>query len=226
MLYFALIPYHFYLSIFLPHVQRSVHQKHNYTIPLFVATVFSTLGYSARIASVASESGRSSVLLYALSQIFIIVAPIFICATLYLLISHLIRLCLPEGKQRVFLGISPQWLGRIFITSDVLSFLCQGAGSGIAASNNWTGETKTLGTNVLIFGLAAQLATFTLYVIVLALFCQRISAGSGGGSDHEKRREYGFNPLHKQVVKGIWIASVLIEVSRKCHPSITANVLG
>lgn len=118
------------------------------------------------------------------------------------------------------------------MTSDVLSFLCPGAGSGIAASNHWQGETDKIGTNVLIFGLAAQLATFTLFIIVLALFCQRVSSGrgegdggntrsdgllSGGGSAREKTREFGFNPLHKQVVKGMWIAAVFIEVS---HPIV------
>lgn len=113
----------------------------------------------------------------------------------------------------------------------MLSFLCQGAGSAIAASGGWTGSQKTLGTNVLIFGLAAQLATFTMYMVVLGLFCRRVGSGhvEGIGNDrdsprrasfsheHERSkeasREFGFNPLVKQVVKGMWIASVLVEVS-------------
>ncbi|KAK5088731.1 hypothetical protein LTR05_002952 [Lithohypha guttulata] len=31
-------------------------------------------------------------------------------------------------------------------------------------------------------------------------------------STSEKSREFGFNPLHKQVVKGMWIASILVEI--------------
>ena len=168
--------------------------------------------------SVSTESGRSSVGLYAISQTWIMIAPIFVCATLYLLISHLIQLCLPPGQQQVFLGLSPSLLGKIFITSDVLSFLAQGAGSGIAASGNWQGSLKDAGTAILIVGLACQLATFTVYLVVLTLFCLRVRGGHDGRSEGQENsrnggRDYGFNPLTLNIVKGMWIASVLVEVS-------------
>lgn len=108
--------------------------------------------------------------LYASSRTCIIVGPIFVCAALYLLIAHLIQLCLPPGQERVFLGVSLKTLSRIFITSDVLSFVAQVAGSGIMASGNWPGSRKDAGTAILIAGLACQLATFTLYLVVLTLF--------------------------------------------------------
>lgn len=216
-LYLIHIVYHFYLSIYIPHIRKSVANKHKYTIPLFIAAVLSTFGFSVRIASVSSESGRASVGLFASSTCFVIVAPIFVCATLYLMVVHLIRLCLPSGPEQTFLGISPRWLGRVFITSDVLSFLMQSAGSAIAASANWEGESKSVGENVLIAGLAAQLATFTVYMVVLLLFCLRVSAGKSGnfvdGEGSEGARKYGFNPLVKQVVRGMWIASAFVEVN-------------
>lgn len=220
-LYGALIPYHFYLAIYKPHIRKSVSQKHSYTIPLFISCVLSTIGFSIRTISTA-PSNRASISLYTLSQVFIIIAPIFACATLYLLIAQLIDLCLPPGKDRVFLGINPRWLGRIFITSDILSFLLQGAGSAIAAGGDWQGPKKDAGTNVLTIGLAAQLATFTLYLLILALFCYRVQSGHESNRQEEQtrvkdnrtvRRDFGFNPLVKQVVKGVWIASILIHVS-------------
>jgi len=108
--------------------------------------------------------------------------------------------------------------------------MLQGGGSAIATSGNWEGKSKEVGQNVLIVGLAMQLATFTIHMVVLLLFCIRVSAGKsdtkgegefrrrdgftdGDGNGNGTEREFGFNPLVKQVVKGMWIASVLVEVS-------------
>lgn len=230
-LFALLIPYHFYHVIHKPYVTKSVTQKHKYTIPLLIACTLCTLGYALRIVSSSSDAARASVTLYAASQIGIIVAPIFVCATLYLQVTHLIRLCLPDGSGRSFLGISPRWLGRVFIGSDVLSFLCQGVGSAIAASGNWTGHKKDTGTKVMLLGLVGQLVTFTVYLAVFTLFCLKVWSGkaeekraqvqvvgvsedsSSGEVEEHYGRDFGFNPLVKQVVKGMWVASVLVEVS-------------
>ena len=110
----------------------------------------------------------------------------------------------------------------------MLSFLAQGAGSGVAASGNWEGSQKDAGTAILIAGLGCQLATFTIYLVVLTLFCLRVGGGkeeasegqemSGNGAAGGMRRDYGFNPLVKQVVRGMWIASVLVEASFDSRP--------
>jgi len=85
------------------------------------------------------------------------------------------------------------------------------------ASGNWQGSRKDAGTAILITGLACQLATFTLYLVVLTLFCLRVGAGSDGRKGNQEisrsGRDYGFNPLVKQVIRGMWIASILVEVS-------------
>lgn len=70
----------------------------------------------------------------------------------------------------------------------------------------------------MLFGLSVQLATFTLFIVILALFCLRVQRGHGEGNELLRRdanvtdRDFGFNPLVKLVVRGMWIASVLVEV--------------
>jgi hypothetical protein len=127
---------HFHLSILTPHSLPLGQCKHRYTIPLFIAAMLSTAGYGLRIASI---HHTDSVPLYATSASYIVVAPIFVCATLYLLLTHLIRTTLPEHNQRIF-GVPARWLGRTFIFSDVSSFLMQASGSGVASSGNWEGK--------------------------------------------------------------------------------------
>ncbi|RMZ84027.1 hypothetical protein DV737_g1303, partial [Chaetothyriales sp. CBS 132003] len=160
-LYFVLVIIHLYFSLIYPGVKKPPY-KHRYTINLFIATVISTFGYVVHIASV---NDTSNVGLYATSATLIVVSPIFVCASLYLLLKHFIRFYIKSlaEQKAVLFGIDPKWLGRIFITSDVFSFLMQGSGSGIAASRDWEGSNKDAGVNVLIAGLAMQLATITLF---------------------------------------------------------------
>lgn len=85
----------------------------------------------------------TSIPLYAVSQSLIVIAPVLVCASLYMLIGRLIRAGIPaEGKQQRILGASPRWLPRAFVTSDIVSLMTQANGSGVAASNNWEGTAK------------------------------------------------------------------------------------
>jgi hypothetical protein len=187
---------HGYLCFWLP---RSKTYKHRYTIPLFVAALLSFGGYLVRIINV---DQLDSVTLYAISASYIVVSPIFVCATLYLLLKYLLNLCLPQGRVQYIFGLSPRWLGRVFIFSDVTSFLTQCSGSAIASSGNWEGDTKEIGVNVLLAGLALQLATFTFYLAFLWRFVTVARREPGAMVDHDV----------KKVLVGIWVSSAFVQV--------------
>jgi hypothetical protein len=174
--------------------------KHRHTICLFVAALFATVGYTTRCSSISSPD---SIGLYATSGSYIVLSPIFICAALYWQLKHLVILLLPPGPRQKVLGLGPRWLGRVFITSDVLSFLTQGAGSGIASAGNWEGTEKEIGEGVLIGGLALQLATFTVYLGFLGVVLKRVGRNKGPGTSREV----------KKVLVGMGVASVLVQVS-------------
>ncbi|ETI26129.1 hypothetical protein G647_02906 [Cladophialophora carrionii CBS 160.54] len=199
-LYATLALWHGYINFISTRRHAAGGQKHKYTIPLFVACVISTAGWAVRIASI---NNVSSIPLYAVSASYIVISPIFVCATLYLLLTRLIRWSLPSGGDlQIFLGISPRWIGRIFITSDVFSFLTQCSGSGIASSGNWEGNLKTVGTNVLLVGLCLQLATFTVFLAVLWMFGRRAA----------RTKEAGLDPSVRKVVFGVWLAGFFVQV--------------
>lgn len=194
-LYALLTLWHGYINFL---ATRKVAQKHKYTIPLFVACLISTAGWSIRMVSI---HNLSSIPLYAVSASYIVISPIFVCAALYLLLTRSIRTTLPEHDRRqVFLGVRPRWIGRIFITSDIFSFLTQCSGSGIASSGNWKGDLKTVGTNVLLFGLSLQLATFSIFLLVLWMFEGRVR----GGKDVEMGT--------RVVMRGVWAAGSFVQV--------------
>jgi hypothetical protein len=70
--------------------------------------------------------------------------------------------------------ISSVWIPRSFIISDILSFLTQASGSGIASSGDWKGSSKDAGIGVLIAGLALQLVTFAIFLILVIWYHIRI----------------------------------------------------
>ena len=183
--------------------------RHHYTIPTAIAAALSTAGYANRIASIKQPT---IIGLYATSASLIVIAPIFVCATVYLLFARLIVRCLPTtstktklANPQVFFGITPRWMGRVFITLDVLSFMTQGAGTSIAAGANWVGNDAKVGTNVLLVGLALQLATFSVFLVFLWLFVCRVRAivVEGGGR---------FEPNVKSLLLGLGVAGVFIEI--------------
>lgn len=182
--------------------------SHRHTIPTLIAANLSTAGYALRCASIQSPA---SISLYATSSTLIVIAPIFVCASLYLLLARLILRCLPRTNttreaqsqpQQKFLHIGPFWLGRLFITSDILSFLTQAAGTSIAAGGDWVGDEARIGTNVLLTGLSLQLATFTVFILISTLFIIRVRRQNpqalGGGV--------------KGLLLGAAIASVFVQV--------------
>jgi amino acid transporter len=79
------------------------------------------------------------------------------------------RFVLPQQNQKI-LGVSPRFLTRVFVGCDILSLLVQCGGTGVASSQNWEGNT---GVDVLIAGLATQLATNMVFMALVAIFYRR-----------------------------------------------------
>ncbi len=76
---------------------------------------------------------------------------------------------MPDTHHRI-LGIPGRRLTPIFVTFDIVAFLVQGSGSGIASSDNWTGETEKIGRNTLVGGVAFQFVAFGLFLVLFGRF--------------------------------------------------------
>jgi len=126
-------------------------------------------GYGQRSASVKNVC---DVGMYASSVSLIVIAPLLIAAGNYLLIGRLILSVLPPTSHKI-LGVSAHRITKIFVGADIMSFLIQVSGSGIASSNNWRGKTEKIGVNVLIAGLSTQLATILFFVVIVGVFGKR-----------------------------------------------------
>lgn len=179
-------------------------------IPLLIGALLEVAGYGIRCASVKKPA---DVALYAVSATLIVIAPIFVCASLYLLMDRLIWSdANDQGSEKplrfLFVGIRRKWLPRIFVALDIISCLTQASGSGIASAGDWEGSEKDTGTGVLIGGLVLQVVTFTVFLLIVGSF--HLKSTRGG-----KLMDAGVQTL----LTGIYISGFFILVS-----SIVANL--
>ncbi|UPK97500.1 hypothetical protein LCI18_008435 [Fusarium solani-melongenae] len=134
-----------------------------------VVVIGSAIEVAAYILRSYSAKNQSEIGPFVNTLTFTVLAPVFIAAGNYLLISRLILAVLPPSRHRI-LKIPGRRLTPIFVACDIVAFLVQGSGSGIASSDNWQGQMEKIGRNVLIGGLAFQLIAFSLFLCVFRRF--------------------------------------------------------
>jgi len=97
-------------------------------------------------------------------MIALTIAPVFYTAAIYLTLARIIR---HYGAHNSL--ISPKTYTFIFLTADVVSLVLQSVGGGVAN----TAATKAgywSGVRVMISGLAFQVFSMTIFVLICAIF--------------------------------------------------------
>jgi hypothetical protein len=198
-IYIIPLIYQSYMTFIFP--RKAQTPRTNYFIPTVIGAALEVAGYATRCASVQKPANIG---LYAVSSTIIVIAPVFVCASLYMLLGKLETSSDGGAKNPAsFLrGGSGRWLPWVFLALDILAVLTQGSGSGIASSGNWEGSTKDTGIRVLIGGLVLQVVTFATYLVIMVWF-------------HWRARAEGHQLPHgvRMVMRGVYIAGFFIMVS-------------
>ncbi|GFF83605.1 protein RTM1 [Aspergillus udagawae] len=196
-IYIIPLLYQSYMTFIVPRKAQTARTK--YFIPAVVGAALEVAGYALRCASVQKPADVS---LYAVSNTLIVIAPVFVCASLYMLLGKLEVNCADGSVKKpanFLLRGSGRWLPWMFLSLDILAVLTQGSGSGIASSGNWKGSTKDTGIGVLIGGLVLQIVTFAAYLAIMVWF-------------HWRATVQGHQLPHgvQMVMKGVYIAGFCI----------------
>lgn len=93
----------------------------------------------------------------------LILSPSFLAAGIYLTLKHMVLALGPEKSR-----LKPKLYTWIFISCDIFSILLQAAGGGIAASGS--GDIINTGNSVMITGIAVQVATMFICLVLAADF--------------------------------------------------------
>lgn len=127
------------------------------------------IGFAARAASASQEPGCWTLGPYILQSIFILLPPALFAASIYMILGRIILLA--DGEK--YSLIRRQWLTKIFVTGDVISFFMQGTGGGMMAQGDKMAHTGEL---MVVGGLFVQLVFFGFFIIVAGIFHKRMAA--------------------------------------------------
>lgn len=129
-----------------------VKYRASYFTVVIVGAAFEVGGYISRAASIQQEEEIVSFVLfhfvspYAVSSSLIVLAPLFIAAGNYLLLTRLCNRVLPLRITHIY-RLPLRNLTKIFVTSDIVTLIVQVSGTSIASSNDWEGDM--VGTSLL-----------------------------------------------------------------------------
>lgn len=135
----------------------------NQQIPLLIGLALEPIGYGLRVDA---RSTITSVTVYALQTLCILLAPIFMAATMYMILGQ-IMVVLHAEKWSL---IRVKYLTKIFVASDIVSFLLQAAGGSLMAVEN----ARDFGKWLAVAGLIVQLVFFFSFICLSFHFWYKI----------------------------------------------------
>ncbi|KAH9906902.1 RTA1 like protein-domain-containing protein [Xylariomycetidae sp. FL2044] len=149
------------------HTWKITKHRALYFTAFTIGGYFETIGYAGRIWGHYDELSIGG---FVIQAILILVAPALFAASIYMILGRLIR-----ALRAQHLSLIPvNWVTRVFVTSDVISFSLQAGGGGIQAAG--TLELFEIGEKIIIAGLFVQIVVFGFFVVTAFLFHRRYVA--------------------------------------------------
>lgn len=160
-----------FVILFFAHISYTIWTKNHYFGGAFIlGTAVEWVGYLARALSVKDDSNTSKFLC---QIICLTMAPAFIMAGIYYLLAQLLVVHQSELKTDYSI-FKPLWFSYIFIFCDIVSLVMQAIGGAIAATSLEEFEDILPGTHIMLSGIAFQVFSMTLFIILLFHFLFRI----------------------------------------------------
>lgn len=133
-----------------------------FTIAMVSGDVLEVLGYAGRIMSYYNPFGEEGFLM---QIVCLTIAPAFMAAGIYLCLSRIVSTFGAQNSR-----LQPLSYPRIFIPCDVVSLMLQAAGGGLASAASHTNKDPSAGNNIMLAGLAFQVFTLLVFIVLAADF--------------------------------------------------------
>ncbi|KAB8075222.1 RTA1 like protein-domain-containing protein [Aspergillus leporis] len=146
-------------------------------IPFLLGGYFEWIGYVAR-AVACNQTPNWTLGPYIIQAVLTLVAPALFAASIYMELGRLVVVLRAEKHSL----IRVQWMTKIFVAGDVLSFLMQSAGAGLMGMKS---KSRENGPHIIVGGLVVQIIFFGFFMTSSAVFHKRMNgdpvADSGSG---------------------------------------------
>jgi hypothetical protein len=158
----------FALATFI-HLGLSIRYRAWYMLPLTFACLMETVGYAERSLSAKKDPYR--VTYYVLQYFFIVVAPVFLTASMYVTLNKLLAWAQFNGYDvRSRKWLKPKLILWGFVVCDVVSTAIQVTGAALIGKKESDREDSSSANNILLGGLAFQSAAFLTFIAILGFF--------------------------------------------------------
>ncbi|KAJ3221200.1 hypothetical protein HDU81_010820 [Chytriomyces hyalinus] len=151
-----------FVLLFLVHLVQAIRFKTRYMAAAIAGCLMEAIGYMSRCASI---NNPFNIPIYASQHGLIIISPVLVAATQYVMLEKVIHHSYPEASP-----VKHTLITKAFVTGDVIAFLVQIAGSGMLLSDP---KNADLGIKILMAGLVVQVISFVLYLSIATIFYQR-----------------------------------------------------
>jgi hypothetical protein len=152
---------------------RTVRTRSWWSLCLPIGAFFYATGFVLRIIL---ANNQDSLGLFIIEQIFIICSPACFLAFNYIVYGRLIT----EWVNPQYSLLRPSIVAKVFITSDILTFLIQAGGSGFTDD-----DTIEIGMHIMLGGLVLQLISYVLFQIMFTVVHWRVH--KAGALVHKQR---------------------------------------
>lgn len=149
----------------------------SFTAALVISCVFETVGYAGRILMNENPWKPGA---FEMQIVCLILAPSFLAAGVYLTLKHIVLYLGPE-----FSRLKPTLYTWVFIGCDIGSILLQAAGGGVAAAGKKNPSVLEAGNNIIITGIAFQVATMSVCGLLALEFFIRVYRNGRKGLSKE-----------------------------------------
>ena len=140
-----------------------------FSVLIFIGCVTEVLGYAGRIWLYIDPFSFDA---FVMQICCLTIAPAFYSAAIYLVIGYLV-----DAFGVRFSRLKPRMYAWIFIPCDILSLILQAVGGALAsAAVTGTADPKP-GTNTMVAGLAFQVFTLLVFIVLLVDFAVRVRRG-------------------------------------------------
>jgi len=152
-----------YVIVTLIGLYQTVRKRSWIWLVMMFASLMETVGYIARIWSEKNVLQKAP---FAVSFVLIIMAPVVIAGSIYVLFGRIVFYITPRELQNFkFLWTSPRFLTFIFVFCDLFAFVLQGIGAVQVSTGN-TKATLDRGKATVLIGLAVQLVAFGFFSVI------------------------------------------------------------
>lgn len=120
----------------------------------------------------------------------------------------------PKREKSRFSFIPPRIVGRVFVWSDVVTFLIQCAAGGMQASGGSNNPNLTeIGDKLFLAGVILQGISYILFTILITYATIKVVREGSGSSHSPHRRIFGLDAPVFGIVAGLYLSSLFIIVS-------------